>query len=147
MKIVARCIYYKPVTPSCDIVEMDGDTWGEFLYAKEDRRIEIVLKLLGHEYMEGCVRELAWIPIDEHIQVTIKKNVRQKREPRPKHSKEEIEQCRQEVIEEIKKVNDPEISEAEKQEEIDIIKNSPDQVFNDIMDYSSPERYVYYIFL
>ena len=25
MKVAIRCIYYKAVTPSCDIVEMDGD--------------------------------------------------------------------------------------------------------------------------
>ena len=74
MQILARCIYYKAVTPSCDIVEMDWETWREFLYAKNDRRIEIILKLTGREYMEGKVRELAWIPLDEHIKVTIDTN-------------------------------------------------------------------------
>ena len=147
IKIVARCIYYKAVTPSCDIVEMDWETWREFLYAKPDRRIEIVLKLTGHNYMEGKVRELAWIPLDEYITVTINKGVPPKTEPRPKHTKEEIERCRQEVVEEIKKVNDPDISDKLKQDEIDRIMESPDFVINDILDYSSPETYVYYRFM
>ncbi len=104
MKVVVRCIYYKPVPPSCDIIEMDWNTWREFLYAKEDRRIEIVLKLLGHEYMEGNVRELAWIPLDEHISVKIKKRICRKPEPEKQFqpTKEEIEQYRQSVIEELK---------------------------------------------
>lgn len=75
MKIVARCLYYKAVTPSCDIVEMDAVTWREFLSAKNDRRIEIVLKLTGCENMEGEVRELAWIPLDENMDLTIKKEL------------------------------------------------------------------------
>lgn len=57
--------------PSCDIVEMDDATWKEFRHAKEKRRLEIVLKLLGEEQMESYIRELAWIPLDENIQVTI----------------------------------------------------------------------------
>ena len=32
MKVTIRCIYDKAVTPSCDIVEMDGDIWREFLF-------------------------------------------------------------------------------------------------------------------
>ena len=73
MKVVARCIYYKPVTPSCDIVEMDEETWRAFLYAKNKRRLEIILKLTGKEYMEGYVRELAWIPLDENMKLSVKK--------------------------------------------------------------------------
>lgn len=73
IRIVARCIYYKAVRPSCDIVEMDWDTWREFLYAKADRRIDIVINLTGKESIRGCVRELTWIILDECIEVTIKK--------------------------------------------------------------------------
>ncbi len=71
VKIVARCIYRKPVTPSCDIIDMDFETWREFLYAKEDRRIEIVLKLLGHENLRDYIRELAWIPLDGQTKVIV----------------------------------------------------------------------------
>ena len=77
MKVVVRCVYYKPVTPSCDIIEMDDETWGEFLYAIPDRRKEIALKLLGKEDMNSYVRELAWIPLDERVNVTIKKKIEQ----------------------------------------------------------------------
>ena len=67
MKIVARCIYYKAVTPSCDIIDMDSDTWREFLYADNKRRIAIVLQLLGKEYWD--VREVAWIPLADQDKV------------------------------------------------------------------------------
>jgi len=92
MKIVARCIYYKAVTPSCDIVEMGFETWREFLNAKNDRRIEIVLKLTGHEYMEDKVRELAWIPLDENMELTTKKTSPKRERPKKqqKPNKEEI---------------------------------------------------------
>ena len=69
MKIAARCIYYKPVTPSCDIIDMDSETWVKFLNAKDRERIEIALKLIGHEDMASYVRELAWIPLDGQTKV------------------------------------------------------------------------------
>ena len=64
MKVVVRCIYYKPVTPSCDIIDMDDNTWREFLLADKRKRIEVALKLLNKEDMESYVSELAWIPLD-----------------------------------------------------------------------------------
>ena len=69
MKVVVRCIYYKAVTPSCDIIDMDFETWRKFLYAKDRERIEIALKLIGREDMESYVRELAWIPLDDQTKV------------------------------------------------------------------------------
>lgn len=69
MKIVARCIYYKAVNPSCDIIDMDFETWRKFLYAKDRERIEIALKQIGHEDMISYVRELAWIPLDGQTKV------------------------------------------------------------------------------
>ena len=69
MKIVVRCIYYKAVTPSCDIIDMDFETWRKFLYAKDRERIEIALKLIGREDMVSYVRELAWIPLDGQTKV------------------------------------------------------------------------------
>ena len=114
MKVVIRCIYYKAVTPSCDIVEMDDDTWKEFLYAKPDRRKEIALKLLGKENMDTNVRELAWIPVDEHIEVTIKKR-RRSRAANPTYkqsfTQEQIDTFRKEYQEECMKINnDPNYS-------------------------------------
>ena len=69
MKVVVRSIYYKPVTPSCDIIDMDDDTWREFLRADKRQRIEIALKLLHNEEMESYVSELAWIPLDGQTKV------------------------------------------------------------------------------
>ncbi len=71
MKVVVRCIYYKPVTPSCDIIEMDDNTWSEFLLADNRKRIEIALKFLHKEKMETYVRELAWIPLDGQTKVIV----------------------------------------------------------------------------
>ena len=65
MKVAIRCIYYKAVTPSCDIVEMDGDIWRGFLFSGGHKRKEIALRLLNKESMMGYVREIAWIPLDE----------------------------------------------------------------------------------
>ncbi len=128
MKVVVRCIYYKPVTPSCDIVEMDWNTWREFLYAKEDRRIEIVLKLLGHEYMEGNVRQLAWIPLDEHIRVTIKKNVPHKKPAqKPIFTQEQIETFRKKYQEECSKIN-------EEQEYTTLTAQEMESTFNRLSD-------------
>ncbi len=144
MKVVVRCIYYKPVTPSCDIVEMDWNTWREFLYAKEDRRIEIVLKLLGHEYMEGNVRELAWIPLDEHISVKIKKRIRKKSEPelekKPKPTKEEIEKYRQAVIDAFVEYGKqyPEIKSID--QEIEVMKGRSDKNIAEYMEFNTPEE-------
>lgn len=69
MKVVVRCIYYKPVTPSCDIIDMDENTWRDFLLADKRKRIEIALKLLHKEEMETYVSELAWIPLDGQTKV------------------------------------------------------------------------------
>lgn len=65
MKVAIRCIYYKAVTPSCDIVEMDCDIWREFLFSGGHKRKEIALRLLNKESMMGHVREIAWIPLDD----------------------------------------------------------------------------------
>lgn len=69
MRLVVRCIYYKPVTPSCDVIELDQDTWFKFLHSESMRdRINIVLKHLNREYMSGKVRELAWIPMGDSME-------------------------------------------------------------------------------
>jgi len=64
MKIVVRCIYYKAVTPSCDIINMEHDTWMKFLHSGGNKRKEIVLALLNKESMESYIKEIAWIPLD-----------------------------------------------------------------------------------
>ncbi len=64
MKIVVRCIYYKAVTPSCDIIEMEHDNWLEFLHADPNKRKDIALKLIGKEFLSTHVKEMVWIPLD-----------------------------------------------------------------------------------
>lgn len=63
MKIAARLIYYKAVTPTMDVFELPDETWREFLYAKNARRIEIVCKLRNTPWLRSHVREIAWIPL------------------------------------------------------------------------------------
>lgn len=64
MKVAIRCIYYKPVTPSCDIIDMDYETWMDFLHSDMSKRKEIALRLLGRNPMLS-VREIAWIPLND----------------------------------------------------------------------------------
>ena len=62
MKVVVRCIYYKAVTPSCDIIDMDNDTWRKFFLSTASQRKELALRLLKKEHLS--VKEIAWIPLD-----------------------------------------------------------------------------------
>lgn len=64
MRVALRCIYYKAVAPSMDIVEMPSETWTAFLHGDNLKRIEIAAKLLNREYLYESVREIAWIPLD-----------------------------------------------------------------------------------
>lgn len=63
MRVAIRCIYFKPVKPSCDIIDMDEDTWFAFLYGDKAIRIEIALKLLNRESFRMKVRDIAWFPM------------------------------------------------------------------------------------
>lgn len=64
VRIAVRCIYWKPVTPSCDILFMEQETWDNFRFGDKDKRKEIVLKLLGKEDMSSYIKEIVWIPLD-----------------------------------------------------------------------------------
>ena len=64
MRIALRCIYYKAVTPSCDIIDMDDATWKEFLHTGGHMRKEIALKLLDKEWLMSHVKEVVWIPLE-----------------------------------------------------------------------------------
>ena len=63
MKLAVRKIFYKAVTPSCDVIELDRDTWMKFLHGDVRTRVSIVCQETGTEHMEGCVREIAWFPM------------------------------------------------------------------------------------
>ena len=59
MRVAIRCIYQKAVTPSCDIVYMDKETWDRF-------RFEI-----GKEQMDTYIKEIVWIPLDNQDKLLI----------------------------------------------------------------------------
>lgn len=64
MRLAVRKIYYKAVTPSCDIIDLDFDTWMKFLHGDNEIRKEIVCKVTGKEDMIGYTREIAWFPLE-----------------------------------------------------------------------------------
>lgn len=55
MRIAVRKIYYKAVTPSCDVIDLDYDTWMKFLHGNNETRKEIVCKVTGKEDMIGIL--------------------------------------------------------------------------------------------
>ena len=72
MKLVVRCIYYKPVTPSCDVIELDQEQWNEFMRSQSmTNRINMLLELMDKEYMAEMIRELAWIPLDDNMDLVV----------------------------------------------------------------------------
>lgn len=71
MKIAVRFRYYKPVTPSCQIVELDDKQWHEFLNLGDaEKRHDYMIKLLGKEYLD--TKELWWIPLNDQDKLIIK---------------------------------------------------------------------------
>ena len=64
MRLAVRKIYYKAVTPSCDVIDLDYDTWMKFLHGDNESRKEIVCKVTGKEDMIGHTREIAWFPLE-----------------------------------------------------------------------------------
>ena len=63
MRLAVRKIYYKAVTPSCDVIDLDYDTWMKFLNGNNETRKEIVCKVTGKEDMIGHTREMDWFPL------------------------------------------------------------------------------------
>ena len=63
MKVAIRCIYHKAVTPSCDIMYMDRETWDRFRFEVRNRK-QIALELLGKQNMDSYIKEVVWIPLD-----------------------------------------------------------------------------------
>ena len=65
MRLAVRKIYYKAVTPSCDVIELDYDMWMKFLHGSNDTRKEIVCKVTCKDDMIGYTREIAWFPLED----------------------------------------------------------------------------------
>lgn len=61
MKIAVRCIYYKAVTPSCDVIELSYDQWMTFLHGDSSKRKEIVCSVLEKDQYSGnSMDSLRW---------------------------------------------------------------------------------------
>ena len=70
MKLAIRFRYYKPVTPSCDIVELTEEQWREFLLLDDAaKRCEYMNKLHNKDYLD--IKELWWIPLDDQDKLTV----------------------------------------------------------------------------
>lgn len=70
MKLAVRFRYYKPVTPSMQIVDLTNEQWREFLLLEDaKKRHDYMIKLLGKEYLD--TKELWWIPLDDQDKLTI----------------------------------------------------------------------------
>ncbi len=72
-KLVVRFIYRMSAAPSCDIIEMDYETWDKFLHLESmTNRINMILKILDRDYMAETIRELAWIPLDDNMDLVVR---------------------------------------------------------------------------
>ena len=73
IRLVVRFIYRMSAIPSCDIIEMDYDTWNKFLHLESmTNRIDMLLELLDRDYMAETIRELAWIPLDDNMDLVVR---------------------------------------------------------------------------
>ena len=71
-RLVVRFIYRNPATPSCDVIELDQEQWNEFMRSQSmTNRINMLLELMDKEYMAEMIRELAWIPLDDNMDLVV----------------------------------------------------------------------------
>ena len=71
-RLVVRFIYRNPATPSCDVIELNQEQWNEFMRLQSmTNRINMLLELMDKEYMAEMIRELAWIPLDDNMDLVV----------------------------------------------------------------------------
>ena len=71
-RLVVRFIYRNPATPSCDVIELDQEQWNELMRSQSmTNRINMLLELMDKEYMAEMIRELAWIPLDDNMDLVV----------------------------------------------------------------------------
>lgn len=70
MKAAIALIYHKAVTPGFFIIEMSWDVWRKFLFASQRARQEMIVPKVAPN-VEGSVRELVWIPLDDQNQLQV----------------------------------------------------------------------------
>ena len=69
--VALRLRYRKPVSPSCDIVEMSWDVWREFLRSCHKDRLKIALRVINRPHFVEYIEELLWIPLDNQNKLQI----------------------------------------------------------------------------
>lgn len=76
MKVAIALIYDKAVNPGFFIVEMSLDDWRKFLHGSQRVRQEMIVPKVAPS-VEGKVKELVWIPLDNQnkLQVVDENNV------------------------------------------------------------------------
>lgn len=70
IRVAVRMIYYKAVNPSANIIELDSDTWREFLHGDIETRKKIVCRLVWDENYTYIVRDIAWFPLSNQSILT-----------------------------------------------------------------------------
>ena len=76
MKVAIALIYYKAVKPGFFIVEMSLEDWRKFLHGSQRVRQDMIVPKVAPS-VEGSVRELVWIPLDDQnkLQIIDEKNI------------------------------------------------------------------------
>ena len=76
VRVAIALIYYKAVKPGFFVVEMSLDVWSKFLFARQRVRQEMMIPKLAPS-VEGKVRELVWIPLNNQnkLQIVDENNV------------------------------------------------------------------------
>ena len=76
MKVAIALLYYKAVKPGFFIVEMSLEDWRKFLHGSQRVRQEMIVPKVAPS-VEGSVRELVWIPLDDQnkLQIVDEKSV------------------------------------------------------------------------
>lgn len=70
MKVAITLIYYKAVKPGFFIVEMSLENWRKFLHGSQRVRQEMIVPKVASS-VDGSVRELVWIPLDDQNKLQI----------------------------------------------------------------------------
>ena len=70
MKVAIALIYYKAVKPGFFIVEMTSEDWHKFLHGSQRVRQEMVVPKVAPS-VEGMVKELVWIPLNDQNKLQI----------------------------------------------------------------------------
>ena len=140
MKLAIRFRYYKPVTPSCQIVELTDEQWREFFLMEDaTKRRDYMIALLKKGYLN--IKELWWIPLDDNMELKVNRKKKTPEQPKVVPTKEQIEQFRRQYRAEVLRVsNEPGSEPIEAEELSQILDNlSDNEIIESFRHGSSPE--------